>query len=79
MTIEFLHPTGSTPGFGFELPPGACLLAGDTDAVQAFSFADHARGLQFHLEADETIIRSWIAHYGETASRARYRRRRPRR
>jgi GMP synthase (glutamine-hydrolysing) len=49
--------------YGFTLPPGAELLAGTADAVQAFRLGEQAWGLQFHLEATERIIADWIGHY----------------
>lgn len=50
----------------FDLPPGAVRLAGNgVCANQAFRLASHVHGFQFHLEADETIVRRWIEHYGE--------------
>lgn len=49
--------------YGFTLPPGAELLAGTADAVQAFRLGERAWGLQFHLEATERIIADWIGHY----------------
>jgi hypothetical protein len=39
------------------------LLAGSERSVEAFSFGGFAWALQFHLEADEAIIGSWIDHY----------------
>jgi GMP synthase-like glutamine amidotransferase len=42
------------------LPPGATLLAGNPAyAHQAFRVGQHVYGLQFHIEADEALIRQW--------------------
>lgn len=49
--------------YGFSLPSGARLLATSPTAPQAFRFGACAWGLQFHLEADEGIIRGWITRY----------------
>ena len=47
---------------GFELPVGAQLLArGDQFPNQAFSFAGHVTGLQFHPEANYEVIKCWQA------------------
>jgi GMP synthase-like glutamine amidotransferase len=47
----------------FTLPPASVLLAGRPDAVRAFRFGDRVWGLQYHIEADEEIVASWIRHY----------------
>ena len=46
----------------FDLPSGAVHLARATDGCpnQSFRYADHAYGLQFHLEADAPLIERWI-------------------
>ena len=44
----------------FDLPPGATLLAGSVAAPhQAVRFAEHAWGLQFHLEVGAATIARW--------------------
>lgn len=57
---------GNTPvlhwhGDEFDIPEGAVRLA-ETDFCpnQAFSIGNHILGLQFHLEADPTVIESWL-------------------
>ncbi len=46
----------------FELPRGATLLARTAACPnQAFRFGERAYGLQFHLEADERLVRRWLA------------------
>ncbi|WP_298606760.1 hypothetical protein [uncultured Veillonella sp.] len=57
---------GDTPvlhwhGDEFDIPEGAVRLA-ETDLCpnQAFSIGNHVLGLQFHLEADPTVIESWL-------------------
>jgi len=61
------HFDGSQPVFQwhaytFDLPRGALLLAStDSCTHQAFRFGERAYGLQFHLEADEALIRRWLA------------------
>lgn len=43
------------------LPPGAEILAGNShSAVQAFSLGENVRGVQFHPEMDDVIMRSVI-------------------
>jgi len=47
--------------YTFDLPPGAVHLASTpTCPNQAFRHGDRAYGLQFHLEADEQLIRRWL-------------------
>jgi GMP synthase (glutamine-hydrolysing) len=47
--------------YTFDLPAGAVHLARTgTCANQAFRYGERAYGLQFHLEADETLIRRWL-------------------
>jgi GMP synthase (glutamine-hydrolysing) len=46
--------------YTFDVPAGAVHLASTgTCANQAFRWGDRAYGLQFHLEADEAMIRRW--------------------
>lgn len=45
-----------------ELPPGATLLASSSRYPhQMFRLGDRAWGLQFHVEAPEDMVRTWIA------------------
>jgi GMP synthase (glutamine-hydrolysing) len=47
--------------YTFDLPPGAVHLASTpTCPNQAFRHGERAYGLQFHLEADETLIQRWV-------------------
>jgi GMP synthase (glutamine-hydrolysing) len=47
--------------YTFDLPRGAVHLARTgTCANQAFRHGERAYGLQFHLEADEALIRRWL-------------------
>ncbi len=46
--------------YRFEPPPGAVALASTSRACQAYRLRDHAWGLQFHIEADATILTSWL-------------------
>jgi GMP synthase (glutamine-hydrolysing) len=47
--------------YTFDLPPGAVHLAStETCRNQAFRYRERAYGLQFHLEADEALIRRWL-------------------
>jgi GMP synthase (glutamine-hydrolysing) len=56
--------------YTFDLPPGAVHLASTpTCPNQAFRYGDRAYGLQFHLEADETLIQRWL-HVPEYRSEA---------
>jgi GMP synthase-like glutamine amidotransferase len=46
--------------YGFTVPDGAISLAASPDAPeQAFRFAEHAWGLQFHIEASAETIDLW--------------------
>ena len=66
---------GDTPvlhwhGDEFEIPEGAVRLA-ETDLCpnQAFSMGNQILGLQFHLEADPTVIESWlVGHCAELSN-----------
>jgi GMP synthase (glutamine-hydrolysing) len=45
----------------FTLPPGAAPLAGSTlTPLQAFRFGERAWGVQFHLEMDAELLRSFV-------------------
>ena len=46
---------------GFDLPPGATELAANDVCLQAFTIGPHA-GVQFHPEATEAIVASWLAN-----------------
>jgi GMP synthase (glutamine-hydrolysing) len=47
--------------YTFDLPAGAVQLARTQSCEhQAFRFGERAYGLQFHLEADEALIRRWL-------------------
>jgi GMP synthase (glutamine-hydrolysing) len=62
----FRHFDGSQQVFQwhaytFDLPPGAVQLARTESCEhQAFRYGRRAYGLQFHLEADEALIRRWL-------------------
>jgi GMP synthase (glutamine-hydrolysing) len=62
----FRHFDGSQQVFQwhaytFDLPPGAVQLARTESCEhQAFRYGSRAYGLQFHLEADEALIRRWL-------------------
>jgi GMP synthase (glutamine-hydrolysing) len=48
-------------GDTFGIPDGAVHLASSPDCRnQAFRYADHVYGLQFHLEVDEPMIHRWL-------------------
>ncbi len=56
---------------GFDLPAGAELLArGEQFPNQAFRYAGHVTGLQFHPEANPEIIQCWHAASCVAAKRA---------
>jgi GMP synthase (glutamine-hydrolysing) len=47
--------------YTFDLPPGAVHLASTPMCPnQAFRFGERAYGLQFHLEADQALVRRWL-------------------
>ncbi len=49
-------------GDGFDLPPGAVLLARSALCRhQAFRVGDHAWGLQFHLEMTPGMVEAWLS------------------
>ncbi len=47
--------------YGFEIPPGATVLARNDAGNQAFRLQNRVWGLQFHLEVDATNIVAWIS------------------
>ena len=47
--------------YGFDLPPGATLLARNEAGNQAYRLQNRVWGLQFHLEVDAPNILSWIS------------------
>jgi len=47
--------------YGFDVPPGATLLARNDAGNQAYRLQNRVWGLQFHLEVDADNILSWIA------------------
>jgi GMP synthase (glutamine-hydrolysing) len=51
--------------YDFDLPPHATLLAGRTDAVQAFRAGRSAWGFQYHLEADAQLAAHWLNVYSD--------------
>jgi GMP synthase (glutamine-hydrolysing) len=46
--------------YDFDMPPGATLLAGSVDSVQAFRAGRCAWGFQYHLEADAELAAHWL-------------------
>ncbi len=56
---------------GFDLPAGAELLArGDQFPNQAYRYAGHVTGLQFHPEANPDVIQRWQAASAVEAAQA---------
>jgi len=56
----------------FSLPPGALLLAtGDTVANQAFRIGRATYGVQFHFEADRTLVDGWSRDFADTIAARR--------
>lgn len=47
----------------FDLPPGSVLLAKSNGINQAFRFGNFVWGIQFHIEVDEEMIKSWSGEY----------------
>jgi GMP synthase (glutamine-hydrolysing) len=61
-TIPVLHWHGDT----FDLPAGAVRLAqNDVCANQAFRIGRHAFGLQFHVETNAALVRTWAEEDSE--------------
>jgi len=59
-------------GETFDLPPEAICLAGNrTYPQQAFRFGPRAYGLQFHLELDLELLKSWLTAWESEISEAR--------
>ncbi|MGF1611044.1 MAG: glutamine amidotransferase [Kiloniellales bacterium] len=55
---------------GFELPPGATLLAsGETFPNQAFRYGERAYGIQFHPEVSPPVMRRWLSEASEAVDR----------
>jgi GMP synthase (glutamine-hydrolysing) len=52
-------------GVSFTLPPGAELLAGTAQSVEAFRAGSCAWGFQYHLEADVALATTWADTYPE--------------
>jgi GMP synthase-like glutamine amidotransferase len=52
-------------GVSFTLPPGAELLAGTAQSVEAFRAGSCAWGFQYHLEADVALATTWANTYPE--------------
>jgi GMP synthase (glutamine-hydrolysing) len=59
--LEDAHDVFQWHAYTFDLPRDAVHLASTgTCANQAFRIGERAYGLQFHLEADEAMIRRWL-------------------
>lgn len=55
--------------YGFEVPPGATLLARNEAANQAFRLQNRVWGLQFHLEVDAETILGWATEAADEVER----------
>jgi GMP synthase (glutamine-hydrolysing) len=49
--------------YGFDCPPGATVLSRTEAGTPVFRWNDLAWGFQFHMEANKTIVASWIRRY----------------
>jgi GMP synthase (glutamine-hydrolysing) len=59
-------------GETFDLPNGGICLAGnEAYPSQAFRFGEWAYGLQFHFEVTESMIKTWLGHWGEEIKKAK--------
>lgn len=59
-------------GETFDLPSGAVCLAGNRPYPhQAFRFGARAYGLQFHLELDLALLKSWLSSWEDEIGEAR--------
>lgn len=47
----------------FTLPPEAVVLARNAELIQAFRIGAYAWGLQFHIEANTSVVYSWLGTY----------------
>ncbi len=55
------QPVYQWHGYTFDLPPDAQHLAKSKHCeTQAFHYAEHCWGFQFHLELDQRLIRRWL-------------------
>ena len=61
--------------YRFELPDGAVPLAVNPVCLQAFRFADHVWGVQFHPEVSRDILQEWfdVSEHREPIPRLDYR------
>ena len=49
--------------YGFDCPLGATVLSRTESGTQVFRWNDLAWGFQFHIEANKTVVASWIRRY----------------
>jgi GMP synthase (glutamine-hydrolysing) len=54
----------------FELPPGTSVLGTTGDLIEAYRVGDSAWGVQFHIEANPSVVYGWLAVYRDAMDEA---------
>lgn len=54
----------------FDLPPAATVLGTTGDLVEAYRIGESAWGVQFHIEANPSVVYGWLAVYREAMDTA---------
>jgi GMP synthase (glutamine-hydrolysing) len=54
----------------FDLPPGAQVLGTTGELVEAYRIGESAWGVQFHIEANPSVVYGWLAVYRDAMDKA---------
>lgn len=54
----------------FDLPPGASVLGTTGDLIEAYRIGDAAWGVQFHIEANPSVVYGWLGVYRDAMDKA---------
>jgi GMP synthase (glutamine-hydrolysing) len=54
----------------FDLPPAASVLGTTGDLTEAYRIGDTAWGVQFHIEANPSVVYGWLAVYRDAMDKA---------
>jgi GMP synthase (glutamine-hydrolysing) len=54
----------------FDLPPAATVLGTTGDLVEAYRIGESAWGVQFHIEANPSVVYGWLAVYRDAMDKA---------